>query len=307
MGELVVPTDPAITNPTYFEMDDNLFSYRIGAVVKPTPNISVYVAYGNSKLPSKASVDGACSAANCRLKPETTENYEIGVKADLFDAKLLLTAALFRNDRNSIKVNSNDPTLPDQTMDGKQRGEGLSLGASGNITPNWTISANYMYLKSKIRRGVSDYCLANPGPRPDPANPGGPPINPCGNDATYLDPTAGSQLQNTPKHSGSLFTTYRFDFGLELGYGLTYQGKFLLNYPTLAQLQTDSYVPYRVPSYTIHRFMVNYPITENLTAQVNVQNFTNKKYVTTVRNQTGGSWAQPAPTRSAVFSLNYKF
>jgi len=88
-------------------------------------------------------------------------------------------------------------------------------------------------------------------------------------------------LQNTPKHSGSLFTIYRFDFGLELGYGLTYQGKFLLNYPTLAQLQTDSYVPYRVPSYTIHRFMVNYPITENLTAQVNVQNFTNKKYVTT--------------------------
>ena len=295
IGLPVVPTDPAETNPTYFEVEDNLFSYRIGAVVKPTPNTSIYVAYGNSKLPSKASVDGACSAANCRLKPETTENYEIGVKADLFDGQLLLTAALFRNDRNSIKVNSNDPTLPDQTLDGKQRVEGVSLGASGSITPNWTISANYMYLKSKIQQGVSNYCLANPGAAG------------CGNSADFVDPTAGSQLANTPKHSGSLFSTYRLPFGLELGYGLTYQGKFLLNQPTLAQLAADNYVPYRVPSYTIHRFMASYPITENLMAQVNVQNFTNKKYVTTVRNNIGNSWAQPAPTRSAVFSLNYKF
>ena len=44
-----------------------------------------------------------------------------------------------------------------------------------------------------------------------------------------------------------------------------------------------------------------------LKAQVNVQNFTNEKYVTTVRNAVGGSWAQPAATRSAVFSLNYQF
>ncbi|MET0373245.1 MAG: TonB-dependent receptor, partial [Rhizorhabdus sp.] len=114
---VVGPTLGALTPTGPFRVSDKLFSYRIGAVVKPTPNTSIYVAYGNSKLPSKASVDGACSAANCNLKPETTKNYEIGAKADLFDAKLLLTAAIFRNDRDSIKVNSNDPTLPDQTLD----------------------------------------------------------------------------------------------------------------------------------------------------------------------------------------------
>ncbi|WP_016744685.1 TonB-dependent receptor [Rhizorhabdus wittichii] len=288
LGDLSAATGP-------FNFGDKLFSYRVGAVVKPTPNTSLYVAYGNSKLPSKASVDGACTAANCRLKPETTENYEIGAKADLFDARLLLTAAIFRNERNSIKVNSNDPTLPDQTLDGGQRVEGLSLGASGNITSNWTISANYMYLKSKILQGVSNFCLANPG------------ATGCGNSAAFPDPTRGYSLTNTPKHSGSLFTTYRFDFGLELGYGLTHQGSFLLNQPTLAQLTAGNYVGYRVPSYTIHRFMAAYPITPQLKAQVNVQNFTNEKYVTTVRNSVGGSWAQPAPTRSAVFSLNYQF
>ncbi|MEC3910347.1 TonB-dependent receptor [Sphingobium sp. CR2-8] len=287
--------------------DDNLFSYRVGAVVKPTPDTSFYVAFGNSKLPSKASVDGSCTADNaaggsgtCNVRPETTKNYEIGAKADLFEKKLLLTLAAFRNDRNQIKVISGDPLLPDQATDGHQRVEGISFGASGNITSNWTISANYMYLKSDIKQGVSDYCLANPGTT-DPA------AGACANSAAFLDPTAGYALTNTPKHSGSLFTTYRFAFGLELGYGLTYQGKFLLNQPSLAQLVAGTYVGYHVPSYTIHRLMVNYPITPNLKAQVNVQNFTNEKYVTTVRNAVAGSWAQPAPTRSAVFSLNYSF
>ncbi|WP_070157854.1 TonB-dependent receptor [Sphingobium phenoxybenzoativorans] len=270
-----------------FENSDTLFSYRVGLVFKPTPDTSLYIATGSSKNPSQASVDGACTAANCDLRPETTDNYEIGAKADLFDKRLLLSASLFRNDRNSIRVASGEPTVPDQRLEGKQRVEGISLGASGNITDAWTVSANYMYLKAKVLRGGSKYCDANPT------------ASSC---TTIVAP--GSLLQNTPKHSGSLFTTYRLPFGLELGYGLTYQGKILLNQPTQG---TPNAALFYVPSYTIHRFMASYPITDNLMAQVNVQNFTNEKYVTTVRNAIGSSWAQPAPTRSAVFSLNYTF
>lgn len=286
-------TTPGATlgNPTTrtgpFKNSDNLFSYRVGLVFKPTPDVSLYVAHGSSKNPSQAAVDGACSAANCNLKPETTKNYEIGVKADLFDKSLLLTAALFRNDRDSIRVASADPTITEQRLDGRQRVQGVSLGASGNITENWTISANYMYMDAKVLQGGSDECLATPLPAA------------C---ATVIAP--GARLTNAPEHSGSLFTTYRFPFGLELGYGLTYQGSFPLNQPTIG---TPNTIIYDVPSYTIHRFMASYPITPNLMAQVNVQNFTNEKYVTTVRNALGSSWAQPAPTRSAVFSLNYSF
>lgn len=282
-----------------FRNDDNLFSYRIGLVFKPTPDVSLYVATGTSKNPSQATVDGACADAltnrNCNLKPETTKNYEIGVKADLFNKGLLLSAAVFRNDRDSIRVNSNDPTQPEQRLEGHQRVEGISFGASGNITPNWTLSANYMYLKARIKQGLSNFCINNP----DPIG--------CGNSAAFPDPTAGAELANAPKHSGSLFTSYRLPFGLELGYGITYQGSFALNTPTLADLQRGGPVIYRVPSYTIHRLMVSYPITPNLMAQVNVQNFTNERYVTTVRTNINSSWAQPAPTRSAVFSLNYTF
>ena len=271
-----------------FENKNDLFSYRVGLVFKPTPDLSLYVAHGNSKNASQAAVDGACAADNCNLKPETTKNYEIGIKADVFNKGLMLTAALFRNDRDSVRVASGDPTIPDQQLDGRQRVQGVSLGASGNITENWTVSANYMYLDAKMLQAGSDLCFA------DPLAAG------CSTNLAI----PGSRLVNTPKHSGSLFTTYRFPFGLELGYGLTYQGSFALNTPTTAAPDATVYL---VPSYTIHRFMASFPINDRIKAQVNVQNFTNEKYVTTVRNNINGSWATPAPTRSAVFSLNYAF
>jgi catecholate siderophore receptor len=293
-------TTPGATfgNPTTstgpFVNDDKLFSYRVGAVFKPTQDISVYVATGSSKNPTQAAVDGSCAANTCNVKPETTKNYEVGVKANLFNRGLLLSASAFRNDRDSIRIASGDPTVPDQQLDGFQRTQGISLGASGNITPEWTISANYMYLETEVLQGVSDFCLANPG-----FIPAGTTTATCSNTVANPDPTRGTELANTPKHSGSLFTSYRFPFGLEIGYGLTYQGDFFLG--------ASGGINYRVPSYTIHRAMASFAITDNLNVQVNVQNLTNKKYVTTVRNAVGGSWATPAPTRSVVGSLSYSF
>lgn len=290
---VATPTAPAyaLGDPTTstgpFRNSDSMFSYRIGLVFKPTPDTSLYIATGSSKNPSQASVDGACAAANCNLKPETTKSYEIGAKADLFDKRLLISASVFRNDRDSIRVASGDTNIPDQRLDGHQRTEGVSLGASGNITDAWTLTANYMYLKGKVLQSGSDLCAADPS------------RTEC---AGVLAPD--SFLQNTPKHSGSLFTSYRLPFGLEVGYGLTYQGSFALNSPTLGFPNAPLY---KSPSFTIHRLMVSYPVTDNLLAQVNVQNLTNEKYVTTIRNALGGSWAQPAPTRSAVLSLNYTF
>lgn len=285
-------------------ISNDLFSYRVGIVAKPLPNLSVYVAHGTSKLPSKGSVDGSCvtpgpgvTASNCTLKPETTKNYEIGVKANLLDQKLLLTAALFRNDRDQIKVLSGDPNIPDQATEGKQRSQGISLGASGNVGA-FTISANYMYLDAYIRQGVSNFCLANPG-----STSGGTGNSCTANSVAFPDPTAGARLTNAPEHSGSIFATYRFPFGLELGYGLTYQGKFLLNQPTLAERTAGSYVAYYVPSYLTQRLLVSYPVTDQVKAQVNVQNLFDRDYVTTVRNSLGNSWAQPGAARSAVFSL----
>jgi catecholate siderophore receptor len=140
----------------------------------------------------------------------------------------------------------------------------------------------------------------------------------CANNAAIRDPQAGDQLIQTPKHSGSLFTTYVFPFGLQIGYGVTYQGSFATNQRNIAQR-----TQFRVDDYLIHRAFVSYDFKNGLIAQLNVTNLTNEDYYTGVRNNVGagtvaangtvtggavsGGWATPGDARSAVFSLFYNF
>src|SRR3546814_16368141 len=58
--------------------------------------------------------------------------------------------------------------------------------------------------------------------------------------------------------------------------------------------------------YFVHRAMLSYPFGNGMTVQLNVQNFTNEKYFTNVRNTTNG-WAVPGEGRSARLSLFYSF
>lgn len=266
---------------TEVENKATLFSYRVGLVYKPVEAVSLYAAYGNSRTPSKASVNGSCTVAGvngatattCSVSPESARNYEIGAKAELFDGGLLLTASAFRNERNKYAVASADPAIPDQQLDGKSRVDGIALSASGKITPAWTITANYTYLDAELIRSVAQ-------------------------NGSAIDYAAGSQLTQTPKHSGSLFTTYRLPFGLTVGYSATYQGSFALNTPT-----ATSAVVYRSDDYLIHNAFLSYEFTPNLSAQLNVKNIGDKLYFTRVRNN---GWATPGDGRSAVLTITAK-
>jgi len=290
---------PGTTAPTDAQlvaqkMDESLFSYRLGVVVKPTEATSLYASYANSKTPSSATVRSGCGTVvvspvgtydPCAVAPEKARSFEIGAKADVIGGALQLTAAFFRNERSNFRVASNDPTLPAsiQVLDGKSRVDGIALGATGRITDAWSVFANYTYLDSKIKQSVSDFCLQNPG------------TNGC----AAQDFSRGDYLIQTPKHSGSLWTTYTLPFGLTVGYGLTYQDSILLN-------QRSSTAPVQLASddYLTHRAMVSYAFENGLTAQVNVQNFTNEKYYTNIRNN---GWAMPGEDRSARLSLFYSF
>lgn len=284
---------------TDYSNKEALFSYRFGAVFKPAENASIYIAYANSKTPSKATVNGTCTSGSgstfvafCNVKPEKARNYEAGVKWDAL-AGVQLTAAIFRNERNGFRVASQDPAGPlEQVLEGKSRVDGVALGASGRVTPAWSIFANYTYLESKIIKGTSDACMANPSTN-------------CANSAAIPDPLAGNPLVNTPKHSGSLFTTYLLPFGLQLGYGLTYQGSFLASNSSLPANLANGELP-KVKDWLSHRLFASYELRPGLTAQLNVQNVTNERGYTRVRNNANG-WATPLESRSAVLSLFYSF
>lgn len=303
---IALPSAGGATTPGVNQRsDDNLFSYRVGAVFKPTADTSLYAAFANSKTPSSATVRAGCTSGSgatfvnfCDVAPETARSYEIGAKANLMGGKLLATVALFRNERTNYRVSTNDPATNTtfQVLDGHSRVDGVALGLTGNITKDWLVFANYTYLDSKVVQGISNACLARPSAA-------------CGNSAALLDPSAGDELIQTPKHSGSLYTSYRLPFGLELGYGVSYQGEFALN-----QSNLFNRTQYRSDDYWVHRAFLSWNFNNGLTAQLNVQNLFDKRYYTGIRNNVSatngvvsGGWATPGEARAGRLSLFYSF
>jgi catecholate siderophore receptor len=273
---------PALVQGPLFRSEDDLLSYRAGLVFKPVSNASLYFAYGNTQTPSQASVNGGCTAATCNVAPEKGEIFELGVKWNVLNDRLALSASVFRNDRTNYKVPSNDPTVPDQQLDGAARVTGLTLSATGNLTDELTIFANYTWLDTEVLQGVSDFCLTQP----------------ITNTTCYsaTTPLAGNPLTNTPEHSGSVWATYDIGAGFTLGYGVSYQGAFYLNNGTGPLYTSDAY--------WLHSAMVNYDVTDTLGLQLNVKNVLDEEYYIRIRNN---GWAVPGDTRSATLTATYTF
>ena len=169
------------------------------------------------------------------------------------------------------------------------RVDGIALGSAAT-SPGWSVFASTPIRQRSAQR-VSEFCRENPSVacsirrHPDPQSIRAP-------DAETL---------------GQPVTTYRLPFGLQVGYGFTYQGRFATFQRTALQR-----VQYFAPDYLVHRFFMSYEIRQGLTAQLNVTNFTNERYFTGIRNNvnatTGiitGGWAVPGEGRSAVLSLFY--
>ncbi|MBU8976538.1 TonB-dependent receptor [Lysobacter sp. MMG2] len=283
------------TAVTVGENKDDLFSYRAGLVFKPVENASLYLSYSDSKTPSKASVNGTCTpvssttgatgTANCNVDPETAVNMEFGGKWDI-NNRLALTGAVFRNEREDYKVA--DPGNPDnptgeQQLDGKARVDGVTLGAAGRLTHDWSIFANVTWLDSEVLQGVSDFCRAHPSTA-------------CANTPANPDPLKGLPITGTPERSGSLWTTYDLQ-QWTFGYGVTYMSNYDVYTGNGANIA-------EVKGFTTHRAMVGYDINERFALQLNVNNLFDKEYYTRIRNN---GWATPGDARSVVLMATYRF
>lgn len=258
---------------------EDLLSYRAGLIFKPVPNGSVYIAYGNSETPSKASVNASCravptssSGANCSVDPEQARNYELGSKWEFADGALSVNAALFRNERNRFRVNDPESPTGEQVLDGKNRVDGVEIGAYGQITPQWSVFASFVHLDSEILQSVAD--------------------------GVESDPQKGKPLPNTPDNALSLWTVYELPIRLRVGYGVQYQGEVLPNGSAPAPNDV------KVPGYWVHRAMVGYAAVPKLDFQLNVNNIFDEEYYTRIR---GNGWATPGEGFNTVLSAFYRF
>ena len=177
---------------TTFKRADNLWSPRLGLILKPTEHLSFYASYSRSFLPQSGDQFGGLSATTQALKPERFENVEIGAKWEPIEG-LLATAALYQLDRTNTRAN--DPLNNGQiVLTGAQRSRGLELGLERSITDRWQISAGYAWQDAEIR------------------------------DATTAAP-AGRKVPLVPKHSFALWSRYEVTKAIGLGVGLTARSK----------------------------------------------------------------------------------
>ncbi len=120
---------------------DDLISPRLGIVVKPVAELSLYGTYSVSYLPSSGDQFSSLTTITKQLEPEKFNNYEVGVKWDPSDS-LSFTTAVYRLDRtNTRSTDPNDPTRIVQT--GSQRTNGFEVGINGRLTSAWSIAGGY--------------------------------------------------------------------------------------------------------------------------------------------------------------------
>lgn len=170
---------------------DRKFNPRLGLVYKPKAWLSIYGNYAESL----AGANTGTSASGSAFEPETAQQVEVGLKAELFDKNLITNLALYDLTKQNVKTT--DPTNPAFLIaTGEVRSRGLETDVTGNITSNMSIVATYAYTDAEIIK-------SNNG-------------------------NQGRMPMFIPVHSGSLWGKYAFrgDWnGLTLGAGIVAVGQ----------------------------------------------------------------------------------
>lgn len=168
---------------------DGKWSPRVGVVLKPRADISVYASYAKSFLPQSGDQFAVLDATTATLAPEEFRNLEAGLKWD-FTPELGLTMAIYRLDR--FNTRATDPITAQPVLTGRTRSEGFEVSLAGRLTPDWQASVGYALQDGEIRS------------------------------ATTAGP-AGRRLAQLPKHQFTAWTRYDFSPVIGVGLGLVHQ------------------------------------------------------------------------------------
>ncbi|MGO2509736.1 MAG: TonB-dependent siderophore receptor [Vibrio hibernica] len=166
---------------TKTDIDQNNFSYRVGALYEFDSGWSPYINYATSFEP----VAGA-DASGKVFDPSIGQQVEGGVKYLSADYATSLTASVFHIVKSDVVVaDPNDPTYQDKMQIGEVRSQGVELEGGFALTANWNVNVGYAYTDMEVTK-----------------------------DTTGLE---GNAPIYVPKHAASLWTDYYLYNGLLAG------------------------------------------------------------------------------------------
>jgi iron complex outermembrane receptor protein len=232
----------------------NAVSPRFGLVYDLTDSLAVYANTARSFKPNR----GADRSSQA-FDPEKGVAYETGIKYDVPEHDLSITAALFHITKENVLTS--DPLDSNyQIAAGEVRSRGFDLSLAGNITPQWRVIGGYAYVDAEVTKST-----------------------------TSTMPT-GSRLANVPTHSVNLLNTYEFDSGLLSGLGVGVGLKYVGD-----RKGSTSSTAFDMSSYTVVDLLAYYPLTDRIRLNLNLDNVFNEEYD---ERAWGSIWAYPGAPRT---------
>jgi len=265
-------TPAALSN----ERSDGLWSPRVGIIYQPNNSSSYYASYGTSYNTSGDTYQFGLSINNSTARasntpPEKSRNFEIGGKFDLWGKRALLGVAAFYSEKYNERNTDPDSAAAQELLSGKRHAAGMEFNLAGRITPKWEVFFNHTWIPS-ARIDESNVALAASG--------GGAQVK-------------GDRPGLTPRHSGSLWTTYVVAPQWRLGVGVNYRG----------EQNPDGQRSVTAGSFAVMDAMVEYTVNDKTSLKLNVTNLTNKLYADTLYR---GFYA-PGAARAAQLTLKTRF
>ena len=172
-------------------------SPKFGVIYSPMANGNIYVNYSKSFTPQGAVNNEFDVNNDLNLKPEYGIQYEVGTKWELFDDRLLFTAAVFditlENITISEKLSSPIGDYTDiTTQGGEQKHRGFEMGAQGQLGDSWFVTSSMMYLDAEYQTG---------------------------------DAREGKTPIDAPEWSANIWTRYELSDALAFNFGAIYVGE----------------------------------------------------------------------------------
>ena len=235
----------------------------VGLVYDLTPHYSLYASYAKLFNPQTQT-----DANNKVLDPVTGANLEAGLKGEWYDGRLNASFALFRSRQDGLAeyAGHNLATNQDYYAGIDATSKGYEFDVSGQLTDHWQLSGGYTQL------GI-------------------------------VDPDGHNVRTYVPRRTFRLSTVYRLPAleGLRVGATLRWQDRIYRDQDALALDGSEIYT--RQGSYAVLGLMAGYDVGAHWSATLNLDNVTNRKYITSLY------WAQgyySAP-RSATLNVRYRF
>jgi catecholate siderophore receptor len=249
-------------NNQSFDRTDTKVSWRAGLVFRPTSTQSYYFSSGTSFNPSAEAL--ALATNNANTPPEENLSYEVGAKIGLFDDTLSLQGALFRTVKTNARTTDPDTLL--LVLEGKQRVQGFEVGLTGRPLPRWNLFTGFTYLDSKALESQ---------------------------DVQNGVPVQGKELQNVPRYSATLWTTYDIGEKWQVGTGVFYLSERFANTSNTNE----------VPKTVRWDATVAYQFNRNIQLRLNALNLTDELYFDGIHP----SHVVPGAGRTFILSGNFRY